>query len=55
MAVKPTSITANGLTLLINQSGSLPEMESEGEVNESTSTAWYYDAAAQRLIVKLFP
>jgi len=55
MPVKPASITANGLTLLVNQSGSLPEMESEGQVNESTSTAWYYNAAAQRLIVKLFP
>ena len=55
MSVKPGSLTVNGLTLLVNQSGSLPEMESEGEVNEATSTAWYYDAVAQRLIVEGVP
>ena len=55
MSVKPSSLTVNGLTLLINQSGTLPEMDSESQVNESPVTAWFYDAPAQRLIVKVVP
>jgi len=30
-------------------------MESEGEVNESAVSAWFYDAKARRLIVKVVP
>ncbi len=55
MSVKPSSITVNGLTVLINQTGSLPEMESEGEVNEAEVSAWFYDSIARRLIVKVVP
>ena len=55
MSGKPSSLTVNGLTVLINQTGSLSEMESEGEVNEAASSAWFYDAIAHRLIVKVVP
>jgi hypothetical protein len=52
---KPASVAVNGLTVLINQSGSLPEMELENEVNESPVSAWFYDEIARRLIVKVVP
>ena len=55
MAAKPASVAVNGLTVLINQAGDLPELESEGAVNESTESAWFYDGVARRLIVKVFP
>jgi hypothetical protein len=41
--------------VLVNQSGSLREVESEAEVNDATSSAWYYDEIARRLIVKVVP
>jgi len=55
MLVKPSAVAVNGLSVLINQSGSLPEVESEGEVNDAASSAWFYDEKARRLIVKVFP
>jgi hypothetical protein len=55
VAAKPKTVTVNGLTVLVNQSGDLPEMENEHEVNESEVSAWFYDAAAHRLIVKVIP
>ena len=55
MSDKPASVAANGLSVLVNQSGSLPERESEAEVNDAASSAWFYDALARRLIVKVFP
>jgi hypothetical protein len=55
VTAKPKSITVNGLTVLVNQSGDLPEMDNENEVNESDVSAWFYDALAQRLIVKVIP
>ncbi len=55
VGVKPKSVAVNGLTVLVNQSGSLPEMEIENEVNESPVSAWFYDEIARRLIVKVVP
>jgi hypothetical protein len=55
VSARPSSITVNGLTLLINQSGDLPEMDSENAVNEAPVSAWFYDEAARRLIVKVVP
>jgi alpha-glucosidase (family GH31 glycosyl hydrolase) len=53
MATRPSSVKVNGQTVLVNQSGSLPEMDSEAEVNEAASSAWFYDPLARRLIVKV--
>lgn len=55
VAEKPSAVAINGLTVLINQAGTLPEVESEAEVNDAAASAWFYDAPAQRLIVKLVP
>lgn len=55
MLARPSTVAVNGLSVLINQSGSLPEVESEGEVNDAASSAWFYDEKARRLIVKVFP
>jgi hypothetical protein len=52
---RPSSLRLNGQTVLVNQSGSLLEVDSEGEVNESPVSAWFYDEAAHRLIVKVVP
>lgn len=55
MTARPSSLRVNGQTVLINQSGSLPEKETEAEVNDSAQSAWFYDAPARRLIVKVVP
>ena len=52
---RPSSVWVDGQTVLVNQTGSLAEMESEDEVNASLSSGWFYDAAMQRLIVKVVP
>ena len=55
-AARPTSIRLSGQSVLVNQgAGTLPELETEDEVNESPVSAWHYDEAAQRLIVKIVP
>lgn len=53
MPVRPASVWVSGQTVLVNQTGSLAASASEAEVNESLSNAWFYDVAAQRLIVKV--
>lgn len=53
VAAPPASVKVDGRSVLINQSGGLPEMESESEVNESSESAWFYDAIGRRLIVKV--
>jgi hypothetical protein len=55
MVSRPSSVAVNGLTVLVNQAGSLPEMESEGDVNGASQSAWFYDEVARRLIVKVIP
>ena len=50
---RPTSIRVDGRTVLVNQSGSLPEMATEREVNDASTSAWFHDPIARRLIVKL--
>lgn len=49
---RPSFVGIDGATVLINQAGDVPETSSEAAVNASTGAAWYYDAAARRLIVK---
>lgn len=53
ISVRPASVWVSGQTVLVNQTGSLAESESEAEVNESLTNAWFYHSAAQRLIVKV--
>lgn len=55
MYSKPSSVGLNGRTVLINQPGTLPELSSESEVNEVLFSAWFYDEAAKRLVVKVVP
>lgn len=52
---RPTSIRVDGRTVLVNQSGSLPEMATEREVNDASTSAWFHDPIARRLIVKVVP
>jgi hypothetical protein len=55
MFTRPSSVGINGRTVLVNQSGGLPELESEIEVNDAPVSAWFYDETARRLIVKVAP
>lgn len=55
MYSKPSSVGLSGRTVLINQPGSLPELSSETLVNEALFSAWFYDEAAKRVIVKVIP
>lgn len=55
IAVRPASVSINGQTVSINQSGGPPEAGSVDEVHESSTGAWFYDAASRRLIVKVVP
>ena len=50
---RPTAVGIEGGTVRVNQSGDLPEVGSEAAVNGSTTSAWFYDAPARHLIVKL--
>lgn len=53
---KPTSVGIDETgALVVNQGGDLPEADNERQVNAATSSAWFYDRAAQRLIVKVVP
>lgn len=55
VAAPPSSVGVSGRTVTVNQSGSLRELESEAEVNGSAESAWFYDARARRLIIKVMP
>ena len=49
---RPSSVGIDGPRVLVNQAGDIPEVKSEALVNASTGAAWYYDAGAQRLVIK---
>jgi hypothetical protein len=51
----PSSVSVEGTTVLVNQGGSLPRATSEPAVNGLRQSGWYYDDAANRLIVKVTP
>ena len=55
VAVRPTSVRISGQSVLINQSGGPPEAGSADEVHESSTGAWFYEAASRRLIIKVAP
>jgi len=49
----PCLVSVSGSTISVNHSGTpIAESVSEAAVNGSTGPAWFYDATAQRLIVK---
>ena len=54
-AEAPESVAVDGAQVTVNQGGSLPRVASEAAVNGSRESAWFYDAAASRLIVKVVP
>ena len=49
----PASVSVDGAQVTVNQGGSLPAVSSESAVNGSRESAWFYDAPARRLIVKV--
>jgi hypothetical protein len=51
----PSSVNIDGASVTVNQGGSLPRGGSEASVNGSSTSAWFYDAAARRLIIKVVP
>ena len=53
MNSKPDAVRVEGGAVYVNQDGGLPESGSEAEVNRSSVPAWFYDAVARRLIVKV--
>jgi hypothetical protein len=52
---RPGSVSLSGRTVTVGDGGGLPELGSEEAVESSTTSAWYHDAAAQALIVKVVP
>jgi hypothetical protein len=54
-AQQPVSLAIAVGGVKVNQGGSARRLDSEREVNGATSGGWFYDEAAQRLIVKAFP
>jgi hypothetical protein len=53
--LRPSAVGLDGARVTVNAGGSLPEAASETAVNGSRTSAWYYDQAASRLIVKVVP
>ena len=52
----PTSVSICGTTVTVNGAGgAIAASDGENAVNGSPTPAWFYDSAAQRLIVKAFP
>jgi hypothetical protein len=51
----PDSLGIEGATVTVNGAGSVPRLPTEAAVNGSATSGWFYDAAAQRLIVKVVP
>jgi hypothetical protein len=54
-AEAPESVAVEGARVTVNQGGTAPPLASEAAVNASRESAWFYDAAARRLIVKVVP
>lgn len=51
----PAAVAVDGFVVTVNQGGNAMPLSSEAAVNGSKASAWYYDAAARRLIVKAVP
>ena len=51
----PEAVGAFGATVTVNQGGNMPDADSEVAANGTDASSWFYDAAAQRLIIKVVP
>ena len=51
----PESVGAFGATVAVNQGGDMANADSEVAANGTDASSWFYDAAAQRLIIKVVP
>jgi hypothetical protein len=51
----PGSVAVDAARVTVNQGGGAPPLASEAAVNASRESAWFYDAPAHRLIVKVVP
>ena len=51
----PESVGVVGATLIVNQGGDMADADSEATANGTDASSWFYDRAAQRLIVKVVP
>jgi hypothetical protein len=49
----PGGVSANGDGVETGATGTLPRLTSEAAVNGATSSAWFHDATAQRLLIKI--
>ena len=50
---RPQTVGVDNDSVVVNQSGGLPEAASERDANASPVSVWFYDSAARRLIVKV--
>jgi len=51
----PAAVLICGTTVMVNGPPGQPPSQSEDAVNGAAASAWFYDAAARRLVVKAFP
>jgi Glycosyl hydrolase family 31 C-terminal domain/Glycosyl hydrolases family 31 TIM-barrel domain len=51
----PDSVAVIGNTVTVNQGGDMTHADSETATLGTSDDSWYYDAAAQRLIIKVVP
>ena len=54
-AEAPGSVGVDGASVTVNQGGSAPRLFTEAAVDGSRVSAWFHDASARRLIVKVVP
>ncbi len=52
---RPTSVAIETARVTVNQGGDAPQLSSEAEVNASKESAWFYDSAARRIVIKAIP
>jgi hypothetical protein len=52
---EPGSVGISGAQVTVNQGGHVPRLDSEAAVNGSTQSGWFYDAGAERLVIKVVP
>ena len=51
----PDSVGVFGTSVAVNQGGDMDRADSESAANGKQDSAWYYDADAQRLIIRVVP
>jgi hypothetical protein len=51
----PESVGVSGATVAVNQGGDMDRAGSEADASGNADSAWYYDASAERLIIRVVP